>query len=502
MGTVLLRAGAGLLIVAMLHLPVWAAPDAAEIQRGRMAFDTGVFLYESGDFDKAGERFRQAIATDGANPYYNYYLARVYMEQQEYAKAVVHLDRARSSDQKIPGLDFDWAMVHYRLADYATAGRLFDRVSAAEPNNALSRYYAGISQYQLYAYEDAIALLQEAGAMNRSVKPNAAFYIGMCHKQLGDTGAAMESLAYAAENATDRETRNAAASQLSALSRQQRQAKPYTLMARLETKYNNNVLLEPVDNEALFNDESDWAFTGILSGSYDVVRANEITVGAGYTHYQSWYADLGQYDLTGSLFDIYARYRKGDVLASLSYRPAYFWMNEESYLMRHEIRPSVTAKLRDNLMASLTYAYKRDNDMLDNGRDGHINEMLARMIYSMPDNRGDLMAGLGYLVNSASHNDYDYDMIKTEVAARLYLPWQSRLILSGECRFREHDHTDSIYGVVRDDTRYRGSLGVEKDLYRDIISAGAGYMYTDNDSNIANYKYRSHEFRLFLSARI
>jgi len=502
MGTVLLRAGAGLLIIVMLHLPVWAAPDAAKVQKGRMAFDTGVFLYESGDFDKAGERFSQALETDGANPYYNYYMARVYMEKQEYAKAVVHLDRARSSDQNIPGLDFDWAMVNYRLADYATAARLFDRVSEAEPNNALSRYYAGISQYQLHAYEEAIALLQEASAINSSVKPNAAFYTGMCHKQLGNTDAARESLTYAEANATDRETRNAASMQLSALSRQQRQARPYKLMAKVEAKYNNNVLLEPVDNEALFDDESDWTFTGILSGSYDMVRVNEITVGAGYTHYQSWYADLSEYDLTGSLFDIYARYRRGNVLASLSYRPAYYWMNEESYLMRHEIRPSVTAKLRDNLTASFVYAYKRDNNMLNNGRDGHVNEGLVKMIYTMPDNRGDLMAGLGYSVNSASHNDYDYDMIKTEAAARLYLPWRSRLILSGECRFREHDHIDSMYGVVRDDTRYRGSLGIEKDVYRDMVSVGAGYMYTDNDSNIANYEYRNHEFRLFLSARM
>ncbi|MDY6831535.1 MAG: hypothetical protein SWC96_06770 [Thermodesulfobacteriota bacterium] len=62
--------------------------------------------------------------------------------------------------------------------------------------------------------------------------------------------------------------------------------------------------------------------------------------------------------------------------------------------------------------------------------------------------------------------------------------------------------SEAEYGVVRDDTRYRGSLGIEKDLYRDMISAGAGYIYTDNDSNIANYKYRGQEFRLFLSARM
>ena len=78
------------------------------------------------------------------------------MEKQEYARAIVRLDRARSSDQQIPGIAFDWAMVHYRLADYTTSARLFDSVFQAEPGNVLARYYAGISYYRQQEYRTAL----------------------------------------------------------------------------------------------------------------------------------------------------------------------------------------------------------------------------------------------------------------------------------------------------------------------------------------------------------
>jgi hypothetical protein len=286
------------------------------------------------------------------------------------------------------------------------------------------------------------------------------------------------------------------------LSRKGRQEQRYSLMAKAEAEYDNNVLLEPVDNEALYSNEEDWVFTGVLSGRYDVVRGDDFTAGVGYTHYQSWYADLSEYDLAGSMGDLYARYQMGGYVAALSYRPAYYWINEESYLMRHEISPSITAKVTDTLKASLAYAYKRDNNMFNNDRDGHINEGLLRMAYAMPGGAGDLMAGIGYEVNSATHNDYDYDAIRTELAAKVYLPWRSAVILAGDCRFREYDYADSFYGVARDDTRYRGSIVFEKSVYRDMISVGTGYSYTDNDSNIDDYEYRSHAFKAFLSARL
>ncbi|MFZ5563529.1 MAG: surface lipoprotein assembly modifier [Thermodesulfobacteriota bacterium] len=502
MKTVLSRAGLCLMIVMVSYLPVFAAPDAGSRAKGQILFDTGVFLYENGDHEAAGERFAQALATDAANPFYNYYMARVYMEKQEYPKAVVHLDRARSSGQEIPGMAFDWAMVHYRLADYATAARLFGVVSQTEPDNAIARYYEGVSQYRQQEYDKALVSLQNAGAMNSSVKPNAAYYVGMCYLGKGDTARARENFAYAADNATDPQTRNAAAAQLKALSQKVRQGKRYGLTAKVEAEFNNNVLLEPADNEALYSNEDDWVFTGLLSGNYDLIRAGNFAAGLGYTHSQSWYADLSEYDLIGSRGDVYARYQAGRYRAALSYRPAYYWINEESYLMRHEIRPSVTAKLSDALRTSLTYAYKRDNNMFNNDRDGHINEGMLRLIYAIPGGIGDLLAGAGYEVNSATHNDYDYDAVKTELAAKLYLPWRSAVTLAGEGRFREYDHVDSIYGVARDDNRYRGSVVFEKDLYQEILSVGAGYTYTDNDSNISDYEYRSHAFKVFVNARL
>lgn len=487
--------------VGYLVLMLAIAVPALALNKGQRQFDAGVFAYESGDYAAAQEALEKAVALNNSDPYYNYYLAKTHIKTGYYQKAVIYLDAAKAAGHSIPGMTFDWAFVNYKLANYDTASKQFVAVAAAEPDNALARYYAGMALYKQKAFEHALIYLEAAAGMNTSIQHNSAYYAGICYQRTGDPAMAERKFRFVQNNSPDGRLRSVAAKQLAYMRQKRRQEQKYSLSATLGGEYDDNVLLEPIDNDALYEQEDDFITTASLSGGYDVIKTSKMVLGGGYTHYQIWYDDFHQYDLTGSLFDLHIRYRMGSVTMGLAYKPAYYWLDSSSYLMRHTVSPVVSWQWRD-LLTEFSYSYRRNNNMSNNDEDGHNNKSMLRFAFPLPNDMGSCRAGLGYQVNSAAHNDYDYERTDTELGVYLNAGWESTLGISGQCRFKKYDNVDATYNKTRDDTKYIGSVFWEKDIYKDMLSATIVYEYTENDTNISNYQYRSNAVEFFLSARL
>ncbi|MFP4039274.1 MAG: tetratricopeptide repeat protein [Desulfosudaceae bacterium] len=488
------------LISLLLLLGAMVLPGTAR-EAGQSFFDAGVFAYESGDFDTAEEQFKKALAQDPGNPLYSYYLSKSYIKINDFSQAAVHLDTARASDFFIPGLAFDWGFVNYKLANYQIAADIFAGLAGKEPSNALARYYAGMSRLRLEQYDQAARDLEAAAGMNTNIRYNSTYYAGVCYLKAGRTDLARKRFDTVAEEAAGKELVSAARIQLGHIRQKEREGRKYSLMASIGCEYDDNALLEPIDQDDLYAEEDDFITTASFSGGYDFIKTATMVLGAGYSHYQMWYSDNTEYDLTGSIFDVHARYRRGAFTAGLTYKPAYYWLDSSSYLMRHTITPVVAWQGR-NWQTELSYSYLRDNNMYNNEEDGHRNRGMLRFLYLLPDEKGKFRAGAGYEVNSAQHDDYDWDRINTELGLYLNVWWGITCGLTGQCRFKEYDHKDSIYDVKRDDTKYIGNVFGEKYFYKDILSATLLYEYTENDSNISNYEFRSNAVKLFLTAKL
>ncbi len=478
-----------------------AALPAVAGDDGRSLFDAGVFAYENGEYDTAEEKFTKALAADPGNPLYSYYLGKTFIKLENFQQAAVHLDTAQSADFSMPGLKSDWAFVNYKLANYETAAVVFARVAEKEPSNALARYYAGMSRFKQEKYEQALEHLEAAARMDTPLRHNSAYYAGVCYLKTGRSDTAGRHFETVAEESSDRKLISAAQIQLKNIRQKKREDRKYTLSASLGCEYDDNALLEPIDEDDFYEKEEDFITTASFSGGYDFIKTSTAVLGAGYSHYQMWYSDNPEYDLTGSILDIHARYRWKSVTAGLTYKPAYYWLDSSSYLMRHTVTPSVSWQWQ-NTRTELSYSYKRDNNMYNNDEDGHSNGGMLRFLYVLPEEKGHCRAGVGYEVNSAQHDDYDWDRIKTELGLSLNLWWGITGGLTGQCRFKEYDHKDSVYGVQRDDTKYIGNVFAEKYFYRDILSATVLYEYTENDSNISYYEFRSNAVKLFLTAKL
>lgn len=255
------------------------------------------------------------------------------------------------------------------------------------------------------------------------------------------------------------------------------------MYAKLGYQYDSNILLDPVGQDGP-TDADDNALVGYFSGKYDFVRKGDFTLGAGYNHYSVNYETLNDYDLVGSLGNIYAKYQFDTIKVSLSYLPNYYWVGSNDYLASHLIRPEILWKVNDVFKVHFSYAYDIKKYFQFDDRSGHAHLLNLDFSHFFSDRRIQLFAGGRYDTYTANSPDQDYNKPQGHLGANFRLPLELRLRILGKMAKKDYINVDSLYGVKRRDTRWTGIGSLTRKVYFEWLSAIFDYRYTRNDSNI------------------
>ena len=485
-----------LIILTMLFV----CPSVHGEDAGRAYYDLGVFAYEDGDYEGAERNFKKALNLDSGNASYHHYLGKTYIKSNRLREGEDHLRRAWTLNPQTPGLRYDIGLLDYRLERYRESAEALSQVATEEPSNVLAQYYAGISLHKAERHAEAIRYLLAASEMSPTIKANGYYHTGISYLKLGDFDKAAEKMQYAKEHGETESLRQYASQWLEEINKRKVAAKPYSLYVKLGYQYDSNVRLEPLDLD-LHAKKSDYATVAYMYGRYDLLQRQDWTLGVGYSHYQTWYKELTQYNLVGSVPNFYTRYKVGNVILGMSYLPTYYWLESDSYLMRHQLMPEVMWQINDRLLGRVSYSYYRDNYMLDNGRDGHTNDGFMDVYYAIFDKKSYLFGGIGFEDRNATHPDRYYSGVKMRAGIFADLGWGFSLDLVGRYYEENYDNVDSFYGAKREDSRYVGSVALSKRLFRDWLAIVAEFEYTKNDSNIRDYEYDRKVTTLSLTAR-
>lgn len=472
----------------------------AQNEMGRAYYDFGVFAYQDGDYGDAENNFKKALEFEPGNPFYAHYMGKTYLKTERYKEAMTYLSRAMTADPDISGLKYDMAFLKYKTGDYAEAAKRFKTVSEKEPSNVLAFYYAGIALYKQGRYKDARIYLSRAAEKSPNLQANAYYHEALCYQRTGEIAKALDKFAYVKDHADSESLRENAGKWIQAISEKERAAKPYSLFLKIARRYDDNVQLEPSDTDT-YTDEGDSAAIAYFSGRYQFINRESLAMGAGYTHYQTWYDDLSEYDLTGSIFSIYTRYRFYPFNFGLACLPSYYWADGDSYLRRRQFRPDLIMEISDSLTGRFSYTYCKDDYIQNEERNGSSHDFSLDFYYGIPNAFGTLSGGLAYESSSASHPDYDYGQLKAYTGISLHLPWAMTLDISGRYYGKKYNNSDSVYSVKRDDSKYNGSLSLSRTLFYDRLEFAAEFSYTKNDSNIKDYDYEKKVTTLSLTAR-
>lgn len=493
-------------LIILSVLLIFSIANAEE--DGDYYYKSGVFAYEDGDYEEAEKNLKKALDFNPNNPLYNYFLGKICLKTEQYDIAAYYLRLTKKTDPNIPGFQYDWAFLNYKRGNFAEADKHFRTVVKKDPSNALARYHAGMSLYQLKRYGKAVEHLVKSAEMSPSIRTNALYHAGVCYWNIGRVGKAVEKFKYVKDNA---ETENLKANALNWLQTAETETpkkivKPYSLYLKIGYQYDGNVRLEPLDREDMYANEADSVLEAYFSGAYNFINTKALKAGAGYSHYQNGHNDLGQYDLIGSIPDLYIKYTFDPLTFGLAYTPSFFWVDSESYLKRHQLTPYLMWRAGENLFAKFSYRFQR-NDYSDStffqdndDRDGNAHNLSADIYYGILDKKGSLFGGIAYETSSADRSDESYDRIGLKLGLFLELPYGFDFNMMGRYYDKKHDAADISYNIKQNDDKYFCALSLYHKLRYDWLGILAEYDYTKNDSNIRDYKYDRNVLSISLTA--
>lgn len=488
-----------IIIVGVFILSLCISAIAQE-EQGQSYYDLGVFAYEDEDYEAAVENFKKALSYNPDEPYFHHYLGKTYAKMGRYDEAKTHFEVALALDPNVEELKYDYAYLHYMIKDYEKAAELFENVVKEDPSNILAQYYGGISLYETKQYPEALEYFLIASEKSPSIKTNGYYYAGICFQKIGEQEKAIQRFEYVRDHAESESLKDYATKWLEALKKEEKSLKPYSLYAQIGYGYDDNVRLEPLDDDDLYADEGDYVARGLFSGKYNFINKRKYQIGAGFTWYQTRYADLYEYDLMAGIGDLYGRYRLGSVLLGLDYIPSKYWVNSEEYMLRQQFKPQATWNANKYLIAKLALNYFINDNLQDDERDGDSADLLLDGYILIPGIKGVVLAGLGYEDYNTDNLDYAYNQLMAKLGISFAPFWDLNVNMTGKYYSKEFDDIDSSYLVKREDSKYSFYVSFSRHVYWDWLSALLEYEYTDNDSSIDTYTYKRNVTTLSLSA--
>jgi tetratricopeptide (TPR) repeat protein len=458
-------------------------PAFAQEEKGRAYYDFGVFAYEDGDYEGAEKNLKKAVEMNPKQPFYNHYLGKTLIKTEQYPEALKYLNAALELAPDLSEVKYDLGFLNYRMSEYAKAAALLKDVVAAKPSDVLANYYTGISLYKLKNYKDAPDYLLRAAEKSPTLRANAYYHVGICYQKIGENEKSLESFTLARQHADSEELKENAERWIQAIRKQK--SAPYSLYLKVGRQYDDNVSLGQLDEEE-HSDEADWLTVGYFSGRYNFVQRKTCQVGLGYSHYQTWYDDMNQYDMTGSIFTLYAKYRIRPFTFGFSYLPSFYWVDSDSYLKRHQFMPEIIWEVNEQTVTRLSYSYYDDDYPDDESRSGKSHELFLDIFYILPGNRASLYGGLGYEDNAADASEYAYAQIKSKLGFSLKMPWKLNLDMTGKYYHKEYDS-----GGEKDADKYSGAISLSRPVFYEWLELTAEFDCTKNDSDINDYKRKT-----------
>jgi len=468
---------------------------------GRVHYDLGVFALDEDNFVAAENYFAEALQREPDNPYYHYFLGKTYLKTKRPEDAIMALEAAWKLNPDISGLQFDLAMAYYEAGRYARAEELFSDLVAQDPTIVMARYYLGMAHFKQDNYGLALDPLLRAGEENESIRDNSYYFAGISHYKSDEPDKALEKLHYVESQGVSEKLRQSARQWQEVIRSQQARSARYNLYLKLGLEYDNNVRLDPL-NADLFADEGDYATTAYFSARYKFVNALNRKVGIGYSHYQTLYRELSEFDLIASVVSLFYQERLSrELYLSLQYHPSIYWLDDNRYLRRQQMRSTLLYRLDDTKGIWFSYDFTDNDYYTDMGRNGQSHDFSVDFFSMLFNKKADLSLGAGYGHHGSRHPDYEYDLLRTHFEFSYALPLEWKLILKGNWDRKDFDNIDSVNNLQRQDDKFSAGLELSRPLSYKWLLVQCEYRYTRNDSNIGYYSYEKNVTGLSLIAK-
>ena len=175
--------------------------------------DSGIELYNAGEYTEAESKLRDALKAEPKNTAARYYLGLSLMYQGNFAESLKELKTAKSEQEKasqssrpaVPSvyqIDLALAQAHLGLDQLEEAWPKLESAKKEDPDSSDVFLYRGIYYYKQKDYAKAIESLDKTISLD-SKKAYAYYYIGMAYTEIQDVQKMLDAFKIFLELAPD-----------------------------------------------------------------------------------------------------------------------------------------------------------------------------------------------------------------------------------------------------------------------------------------------------------
>jgi len=516
-----------LLSVAILLLAASSyAQGALSSETYDLNFSKGLAEFESRRYDSAEKFFRKALEAKPGDPQATFYLGQTLTRAQKYgeAEAVFRklLQMQPGSGRAYLGL----GIVLYNQERYREALDSLAQAEKASPNEALVYYYQGLSHFKLAEYQQMPPRFLRAMTLGPDLSSSAHYYSGLAYYQQGILDEARAEFEEAQKLEPESEFGKSATAYLEQIKTgvpiQQR--KRWDLTFSVSSQWDDNVVLlpsgfSPPAGPTGISRSSDYRTALYLRGEARAFEQGPFVAGASYALYQSFHRTLSAFDVESHTPTIFVQHTAGPVQTRLQYLYDYVLVGRSPFLLAHSIAPLITVRESPTLLTQVLLKYQnldfKDGRFLFNSfRDGHDWLAGAMQYWFFAKTTGHVRVGYTYdeyitagkdvsLAGTASAADWAYRGHKASVGVSLPPFYKITLDAGFDYYVQLYDNANSFSpggDVFREDKLYNYYATAMRQL-TEHFSLGIQYVHTDDNSNIAAFKYKRNTYGLVLTGQ-
>ncbi len=489
-------------------------------------FSKGLAEFESRRYDSAEKFFRKALEAKPGDPRATFYLGQTLTRAQKYgeAEAVFRklLQMQSGSGRAYLGL----GIVLYNQERYREALDSLALAEKASPNEALVYYYQGLSHFKLAEYQQMPPRFLRAMTLGPDLSSSAHYYSGLAYYQQGILDEARAEFEEAQKLQPESEFGKSAAAYLEQIKTgvpiQQR--KRWDLIFSVSSQWDDNVVLlpsgfSPPAGPTGISRSSDYRTALYLRGEARAFEQGPFVAGASYALYQSFHRTLSAFDVESHTPTVFVQHTAGPVQTRLQYIYDYVLVGRSPFLLAHSIAPLITVRESPTLLTQVLLKYQnldfKDGRFLFNSfRDGHDWLAGAMQYWFFAKTTGHVRVGYTYdeyitagkdvsLAGTASAADWAYRGHKASVGVSLPPFYKIILDAGFDYYVQLYDNANSfspLGDVFREDKLYNYYATAMRRL-TDHFSLGFQYVHTDDNSNIAAFKYKRNIYGLVLTGQ-
>jgi tetratricopeptide (TPR) repeat protein len=489
-------------------------------------FSKGLAEFELRQYDSAEKFFRKALEAKPGDPQATFYLGQTLSRAKKYDKAEAVfrklLEMKPGSGRAYLGL----GIVLYNQERYREALDSLALAEKASPNEALVYYYQGLSHYRLAEYEQVPPRLLRAMTLGPDLSSSAHYYSGLAYYQQGILDEARAEFEEAQKLEPASELGKSAAAYLEQIKTGMplQRKKRWDLTFSISSQWDDNVVLlpsgfSPPAGPTGISQSGDYRTALYLRGEVRAFEQGPFVAGAGYALYQSFHRTLSGFDVESHTPIFFVQHTAGPVETRLQYIYDYMLVGRSPFLIAHSIAPLITIQGSPTLFTQVLLKYQ-DLDfqhgrfLFNSFRDGHDWLAGAMQYWFFAKATGHVRLGYTYdeyitagksvsLAAEASAADWAYRGHKASVGVSLPPLYKTTVDVGFDYYVQLYDNANSFSpggDVLRTDKVFNYYATVMRKL-TDHFSLGLQYVHTDDNSNIASFKYKRNIYGLVLTGQ-